>query len=125
RPCYVLERHREEGGNLTARRPRIESLYTSLERILGVVGENAEPGPERDLALRRVLGGEIIGRITTPGFLHRPEDERIRMFDNARRLLEERIPLSAERLLDPTARNFATIIRSGDRARHERWVRWN
>jgi FkbM family methyltransferase len=123
RPCYVLER-RDDGGNLTATAADESDYWASVERIIELITELTPEGPERDLALERLIRSDVIGAVAGRGYLARPEDLRIRGFGVARRLLSQRVPPSAVQRLDILTRQRAALIMAGDRIGLERLTAW-
>jgi FkbM family methyltransferase len=123
RPSYVLER-REDRGNLTATKADEDDYWRSVERLIELIVELTEDGPERDAALDRVVRGELVGSVSGRAHAAKPEDVRIRGFGFAHRLLTERVPPSAVRRLDSLTRRRAELITAGDRVGLERLTAW-
>jgi FkbM family methyltransferase len=123
RPSYVLER-REDRGNLTATKADEDDYWRSVERVIELIVELTNDGPERDVALDRVVRSELIGSVSGRAHMAKPEDVRIRAFGFAHRLLEERVPPSAVRRLDSLNRRRAELITAGDRVGLERLSAW-
>jgi FkbM family methyltransferase len=123
RPSYVLER-REDRGNLTATKVAVDDYWRSVERLVELIVGLTDDGPERDLALDRVVRSELIGTGSGRAHLAKPEEVRIRAFGFAHRLLEDRVPPSAVRRLDSLNRRRAELISAGNRAGLERLSAW-
>ncbi len=123
RPCYVLEK-RDDRGNLTATGD-LDGFFRSLGRIIDIIEANTAEGPERDIALDRVIRGELIPSASRPAFLRRDPAERVEVLERVRALLRERVPASAVARLDPASRRRAAAIRNGDRAHIEAWTPWD
>jgi glycosyltransferase involved in cell wall biosynthesis len=123
RPSYVLDR-REDRGNLTATKADEDDYWRSVERVIELIVELTNDGPERDVALDRVVRSELIGSVSDRAHVAKPEDVRIRAFGFAHRLLEERVPPSAVRRLDSLTRRRAELITAGDRVGLERLTAW-
>jgi poly(ribitol-phosphate) beta-N-acetylglucosaminyltransferase len=124
RPCYIFDR-RDDQANITATPPDEDDYWRSVERIIEMISELTPEGPERDLALERVVCSELIATVSGRSYLAKEEGVRIRAWRHARRLLTERVPPSAVQRLDALSRQRAALILAGERLALERFAAWH
>jgi hypothetical protein len=122
-PCYVYER-RDDGGNLTSTRADPVAHAQSARRIVDAIVDATEPGPQRTATLARTLRGELLGRVSGPGYLAQEEEFRVSMFREIRDVVVQAVDPSTDTALAPAARVLAALLRAGDRTRLEQWAAW-
>lgn len=110
--CYFHVR-RDDLGNAAYQRIDPASYYGYVREVIDIVYAHTEPGRLRDRCLRRTLRVEMLGRLSGQSFLDQSHAYRRKLFDEVRRLAEERIPLSVDAGLAPPLRARAWLLRQG------------
>ncbi|MEU6012661.1 glycosyltransferase family A protein [Streptomyces sp. NPDC047515] len=112
--CYFYSR-RDDGKNAGSTRIVPANYYGNLREVLDVVVANTEPGPFRDLLLRRFYRVEMLGRLSEPAVVtYEPEffDE---MCDAIRPLAIDFMGDGVHDGLGPLLRTRSTLLRRDDR----------
>ncbi|HEX8767167.1 MAG TPA: glycosyltransferase family A protein, partial [Jatrophihabitans sp.] len=87
------------------------SYYRCVREVSDIVLAHTEPGAVRDRYLRRQLRTELLARLDGRAFLAQDEQYRRSVFDQARQLAQDVMPLSVDAGLPPTQRVKAWLLR--------------
>jgi poly(ribitol-phosphate) beta-N-acetylglucosaminyltransferase len=110
--CY-FHVGRADAGNAGYRTIDPAGYYGNVREVVDIVLTHTQPGSLRDRCLRRTLRTEVLSRLDGNGFLGRPPAYRRALFDEARRLVEETMPLTVDAGLSPPQRVRASLLRTG------------
>ncbi len=110
--CYFHIR-RDDDGNAAFQRIDPVGYYANVREVVDVVLAHTQPGPLRDDALRRSLRSEVLGRLDGRTFLDQDADYRRLLFDQARAVAVEAMPLGVDDGLPAALRVRARLLRAG------------
>ncbi len=119
--CY-FHVGREDAGNAGYQRIDPAGYYANVREVVDIVLAHTQPGALRDRYLRRTLRTELLARLDGRSFLEQDADYQRQVFDEARRIAVETIPLSADAGLPAPQRVRAGLLRDGSRAELVAWV---
>jgi glycosyltransferase involved in cell wall biosynthesis len=100
------------------------SYYGYLRETLDVVEEHVEEGPRRDALLHRFLRTDLLSRLEWARLLDLEPGYRRTLFDETRRLMEERFPTTVDERLHARQRLLARLVRAGDLDGTLRYAEW-
>ncbi|MEA2168572.1 MAG: poly(ribitol-phosphate) beta-N-acetylglucosaminyltransferase [Solirubrobacteraceae bacterium] len=112
--CYhwVL---RSEKGNASWARMEPVSYFGYLREVLDVVERHTEPGSrERERLLAHWYRGKCLWRLDGAVFLRRDEDFNREIYDEVRKVVQERIPPEVDRFLPFKLRIQSKLVRADD-----------
>jgi glycosyltransferase involved in cell wall biosynthesis len=90
-----------------------KQYYENLREVLDLVVENTEPGPERDRLLAHWYRGKMLGRVGGRWFPNRTPERRRALYDEVRRLADERYGPEVDSWLAPNLRVRSHLLREG------------
>jgi poly(ribitol-phosphate) beta-N-acetylglucosaminyltransferase len=109
--CHWVRRPGSYSRNL----PDPAHYYGVLREILDIVDEHVEPGPDRDRYYAHWYRSKVLKRLGEPSYLDAPPQYREAVFDEVRRLMNERFGESVEALLPLRMRVRSALLRAGTR----------
>jgi poly(ribitol-phosphate) beta-N-acetylglucosaminyltransferase len=112
--CY-FHVGRDDAGNAGYQRIDPAGYYGNVREVVDIVLAHTEPGSVRDRYLRRTLRTELLARLDGRRFLEQDAEYQREVFDQARRIAIEKIPLSADAGLPAPQRVRAVLLRAGRR----------
>jgi len=110
RPSYFYNR-RDDDGHLTSERIEPERHYRNLRTVLDLIEAETEPGELRDRIVRRMLRIEVLNKVSEPAYLELSDEERHRLFVEARDVIRERVEPSAIEGLGAVRRHRCELLR--------------
>jgi poly(ribitol-phosphate) beta-N-acetylglucosaminyltransferase len=113
--CY-FHVGRADAGNAAYQRIDPPGYYGNVREVVDIVLARTEPGSLRDRYLRRTLRTELLGRLDGRRFLDQDAQYQRQVFDEARKVAVEKIPLSADAGLPPPQHVRAVLLRADRRA---------
>ncbi|MDQ1738497.1 MAG: poly(ribitol-phosphate) beta-N-acetylglucosaminyltransferase, partial [Pseudonocardiales bacterium] len=108
--CY-FHVGRQDAGNAAYQPIDPASYFGYVREVSDIILAHTEPGPVRDRYLRRQLRMEMLGRVDGRSFLEQDEQYRRSVFDQARQLALDVVPLSVDAGLPPALRLKALLLR--------------
>ena len=108
--CY-FHVGRQDAGNAAYQPINPVSYFGYVREVSDIVLAHTEPGPVRDRYLRRQLRMELLGRLDGRSFLEQDEQYQHSVFDQARQIALDLMPLSVDAGLPPTLRVKASLLR--------------
>jgi glycosyltransferase involved in cell wall biosynthesis len=106
--CHWVKRPGSYSRNL----PEPAHYHAVLREVLDIVDQHVEPGPVRDKYYVHWYRGKILKRFGENSFLDAPADYRRAFYDEARRLMAERIGPDVDRLLPARMRARSALLRA-------------
>jgi glycosyltransferase involved in cell wall biosynthesis len=100
------------------------SYYGYVRETVDIVLAHTEPGSTRDRCLRRFLRVEVLSRLDGSRFAATPPDVQQALFDAARSLVVDTMPVSVDEGLPGRQRLVAKLVRDGDLDAVRALARW-
>jgi hypothetical protein len=104
---------REDDTNASVSRFEPEGYFRNVRQVLDVVERETVPGDLRDRLLSHWYAGKSLGRLGGGTLLGYPPDYRRALFEEIRRLADERFGRSVEAHLPAVMRPRAVLLRAG------------
>lgn len=101
----------DDAGNAGYQQINPAGYYGNVREVVEIMLANTEPGPLRDTCLRRTLRTELLGRLGGNTFLKQDVGYRRAVFDQARQIAEESMPLSVDAQLPAPQHVRAFLLR--------------
>lgn len=108
--CY-FHVGREDAGNAGYQRIDPAGYYGNVREVVEIMLAHTQPGRLRDKCLRRTLRTELLGRLGGNSFLKQDREYRRALFEEARQVAEESMPLSVDAGLPAPQRIRARFLR--------------
>ncbi len=110
--CYHWVHRDRNNASLQPADPR--SYYRDFAKVLDVVVANTDPGPLRETLFLHWYQRILLGRLGGTAFLgFSPEHQRV-LYDEIRRIVDERFDRALDDSLPPVVRARAELLRTGD-----------
>lgn len=111
-PCYhwVL---RDLEVNASTKRFDVPDYYGRVGEILDIVAANTEPGEERDALQASWYTSKLLARVGGQAYLERPDDYRIELYEEIRRMSAQRFGPAFDARLPFNLRVRAQLLRDG------------
>jgi poly(ribitol-phosphate) beta-N-acetylglucosaminyltransferase len=111
-PCYhwVL---RDLEVNASTQRFDVPDYFGRVGEVLDIVAANVPPGEERDRLQTSWYTSKLLGRVGGVAYVHRPDDYRIELYEEIRRMSEERFGPRFDARLPLNLRVRAQLLRAG------------
>ena len=110
-PCYHWLRH--EDGNASFGSLDAPVYYRSLRDVLDLVVEHTEPGKTREQLLAHWYRSKMLARVGGRGMVRQDGAARREVYEEVRRLAEERYDWDVERFLPFNLRLRSRLLRAG------------
>ncbi len=106
--CYWIKRD----GSYSRKRPDPAHYYAALREVLDIVDEHVPPGEERDRYYAHWYRSKVLKRLGEAGFLDAPAGYRRAVYDEVRRLAEERFGPGVDTVLTMGMRVRSALLRA-------------
>ena len=90
-----------------------KQYYENLREVLDLIVEPTEPGPLRDRLMAHWYRGKMLGRVGGRWFPNRTPERRRALYDEVRRLTDERYGPEVDEWLAPNLRVRSHLLREG------------